>query len=123
MLLLPPRSTRTDTLFPYTTLFRSAARGRHHEALVLPQSRRGSHRARLRYRPGLSGRALDVRGTIAEHRQMARPLVCLSPALLDGDPDRFRVLRAGVVRHPLYDRGRSALAGCDRKRTRQEYSL
>src|SRR3546814_15683355 len=26
----PPRSTRTDTLFPYTTLFRSAAGGRHH---------------------------------------------------------------------------------------------
>src|SRR3546814_19573266 len=24
----PPRSTRTDTLFPYTTLFRSVARGR-----------------------------------------------------------------------------------------------
>src|SRR3546814_6597359 len=26
MILRPPRSTRTDTLFPYTTLFRSAAR-------------------------------------------------------------------------------------------------
>src|SRR3546814_5328570 len=26
MLLRPPRSTRTDTLFPYTTLFRSVAR-------------------------------------------------------------------------------------------------
>src|SRR3546814_9554186 len=26
MLRLPPRSTRTDTLFPYTTLFRSRAR-------------------------------------------------------------------------------------------------
>src|SRR3546814_3017720 len=25
MLRLPPRATRTDTLFPYTTLFRSAA--------------------------------------------------------------------------------------------------
>src|SRR3546814_5960576 len=25
MILLPPRSTRTDTLFPYTTLFRSLA--------------------------------------------------------------------------------------------------
>src|SRR3546814_7427829 len=25
MILLPPRSTRTDTLFPYTTLFRGAA--------------------------------------------------------------------------------------------------
>src|SRR3546814_2194511 len=27
MLRLPPRSTRTDTLFPYTTLFRSPAGG------------------------------------------------------------------------------------------------
>src|SRR3546814_6742902 len=26
MLRLPPRSTRTDTLFPYTTLFRSSLR-------------------------------------------------------------------------------------------------
>src|SRR3546814_3132014 len=26
MIRLPPRSTRTDTLFPYTTLFRSADR-------------------------------------------------------------------------------------------------
>src|SRR3546814_10823783 len=30
MILRPPRSTRTDTLFPYTTLFRSAStRGGH----------------------------------------------------------------------------------------------
>src|SRR3546814_14831067 len=28
MILRPPRSTRTDTLFPYTTLFRSTAVGR-----------------------------------------------------------------------------------------------
>src|SRR3546814_15640192 len=27
MIRRPPRSTRTDTLFPYTTLFRSMARG------------------------------------------------------------------------------------------------
>src|SRR3546814_2328720 len=27
MIRRPPRSTRTDTLFPYTTLFRSALRG------------------------------------------------------------------------------------------------
>src|SRR3546814_6397305 len=27
MIRRPPRSTRTDTLFPYTTLFRSAANG------------------------------------------------------------------------------------------------
>src|SRR3546814_8351943 len=29
MIRRPPRSTRTDTLFPYTTLFRSAVGGQH----------------------------------------------------------------------------------------------
>src|SRR3546814_6839215 len=29
MIRLPPRSTRTDTLFPYTTLFRSVSAGQH----------------------------------------------------------------------------------------------
>src|SRR3546814_4354011 len=29
MIRRPPRSTRTDTLFPYTTLFRSGNHGRH----------------------------------------------------------------------------------------------
>src|SRR3546814_10270833 len=39
MIRRPPRSTRTDTLFPYTTLFRSACRtvrcrvGQHHRRL------------------------------------------------------------------------------------------
>src|SRR3546814_2502344 len=34
MIRRPPRSTRTDTLFPYTTLFRSASNlgGRHRQA-------------------------------------------------------------------------------------------
>src|SRR3546814_15089055 len=32
MILRPPRSTRTDTLFPYTTLFRS---GFHHSARIV----------------------------------------------------------------------------------------
>src|SRR3546814_3326190 len=31
MIRRPPRSTRTDTLFPYTTLFRSAAVGLHQQ--------------------------------------------------------------------------------------------
>src|SRR3546814_13075566 len=43
MIRRPPRSTRTDTLFPYTTLFRSPGGRRHlpvHRALV----RRTAHR-------------------------------------------------------------------------------
>src|SRR3546814_9942689 len=34
MIRRPPRSTRTDTLFPYTTLFRSALRGNENVALL-----------------------------------------------------------------------------------------
>src|SRR3546814_12892280 len=43
MIRRPPRSTRTDTLFPYTTLFRSLARGDGAvvaEALLEPDLRR-----------------------------------------------------------------------------------
>src|SRR3546814_2483836 len=37
MIRLPPRSTRTDTLFPYTTLFRSPAiRPLHHLSALRP---------------------------------------------------------------------------------------
>src|SRR3546814_4650501 len=34
MIRRPPRSTRTDTLFPYTTLFRSAGYSEHEEKLA-----------------------------------------------------------------------------------------
>src|SRR3546814_3359716 len=46
MIRRPPRSTRTDTLFPYTTLFRSSARragsgaGREYPALAPPVAAR-----------------------------------------------------------------------------------
>src|SRR3546814_3509566 len=42
MIRRPPRSTRTDTLFPYTTLFRSASRSAPKEA----RSGRGSSPSR-----------------------------------------------------------------------------
>src|SRR3546814_19931600 len=37
MIRRPPRSTRTDTLFPYTTLFRSCARRRQAAAGRVPE--------------------------------------------------------------------------------------
>src|SRR3546814_6847875 len=40
MIRRPPRSTRTDTLFPYTTLFRS---GREQQRQAADQSDRGTH--------------------------------------------------------------------------------
>src|SRR3546814_1653285 len=42
MIRRPPRSTRTDTLFPYTTLFRSASESEHFPSQV---ERRQRHRA------------------------------------------------------------------------------
>src|SRR3546814_17010747 len=39
MIRRPPRSTRTDTLFPYTTLFRSVAHG-HVDNVFAPPARR-----------------------------------------------------------------------------------
>src|SRR3546814_14818543 len=54
MIRRPPRSTRTDTLFPYTTLFRSA--GRIEERVV-----------RARIEPGeAAAERLDGKGTACE---------------------------------------------------------
>src|SRR3546814_13227318 len=48
MIRRPPRSTRTDTLFPYTTLFRSgAALARGREGRLDDQRRRGMEIGRL----------------------------------------------------------------------------
>src|SRR6056297_2157773 len=41
MIRRPPRSTRTDTLFPYTTLFRSPRGGGHHLCGARPDPDRG----------------------------------------------------------------------------------
>src|SRR3546814_3368359 len=55
MIRRPPRSTRTDTLFPYTTLFRS-------RAIASPATCRFRHRIRRPPRPdgGTGSRAAPV---------------------------------------------------------------
>src|SRR3546814_14599283 len=65
MIRPPPRSTRTDTPFPYTPLFRSggAGIGRHGKARMPHGRRRGAgHERRLRparQRPAIAGPDLD----------------------------------------------------------------
>src|SRR3546814_11043243 len=48
MIRRPPRSTRTDTLFPYTTLFRSSPSGHQSQGLAL-EALAGWVRERLRH--------------------------------------------------------------------------
>src|SRR3546814_9795729 len=75
MMRRPPRSTRTDTLFPYTTLFRSQADG---DAVAIPL---------VSARPG--GEAQDIglgqrlAFDIAEHPVQRRVLVEIAAAIDD----------------------------------------
>src|SRR3546814_6799449 len=74
MIRLPPRSTRTDTLFPYTTLFRSPASSRSRRRRAL---RPGGHRPRQR--DGLSALALTRRSE--EHTSELQSLMRISYAV------------------------------------------
>src|SRR3546814_16008379 len=64
MIRRPPRSTRTDTLFPYTTLFRS---GRSAAGRRVRPDRFRRRRARRDPRPPLPERPVSVRAP--DHRQ------------------------------------------------------
>src|SRR3546814_14642864 len=70
MIRRPPRSTRTDTLFPYTTLFRSDRLGR---PALPPPSRR---RLARNYRRGARSdrRAARARGEHADDAARGFPL-------------------------------------------------
>src|SRR3546814_12701186 len=116
MLRRPPRSTRTDTLFPYTTLFRShppepggpdrAVGGvQHHRAPVadavgaerLGQPLRGRHRE-----PEAAARVGErVAGNVEEAgtRNMTG-LVARAPALGPQPRLRVRHQEAGAVEYP-----------------------
>src|SRR3546814_7664763 len=69
MIRRPPRSTRTDTLFPYTTLFRSPARHR-------PSPPAGRHGPASRCR-----RAPSTRRRSEEHTSELQSLMRISYAV------------------------------------------
>src|SRR3546814_12793511 len=61
MIRRPPRSTRTDTLFPYTTLFRSAIVESCPTRIFLPNERAAEPQiARIYERFGLNDRQIEI---------------------------------------------------------------
>src|SRR3546814_11089076 len=93
----PPRSTRTDTLFPYTTLFRSQAIGRS----------RGGWTTKIHALTDVLGRPYALMLTAGNVSD-----VKAAPALLE---------RAGPMRYLLGDKGYDAnrlRTSLDRKSTR-----
>src|SRR3546814_15707881 len=93
MIRRPPRSTRTDTLFPYTTLFRSAAPGFSHARpgpLPLASQRRMAA-APAAQPPGPGPGGLPVLARRPHRALSGRPSMSL-PAPANAGPRRRRLL-------------------------------
>src|SRR3546814_3159795 len=85
MIRRPPRSTRTDTLFPYTTLFRSIARGSPGLFRCDERDDRGAPQCRLRgsrpRRLWKAGQLLRTSDRSEEHTSELQSLMRISYAV------------------------------------------
>src|SRR3546814_11802734 len=86
MIRRPPRSTRTDTLFPYTTLFRSESD--HHRREVALELRRAASRA-------LTAGYTSAAETLVNHSLALRPDDNFARETYLNASDQLAVLRAG----------------------------
>src|SRR3546814_20165205 len=105
MIRQPPRSTRTDTLFPYTTLFRSPH-------LIFPSRRAGKVLSGLVRVPEKQDAAVNLARQIVEHANEHRDLVAdiLVAAeqvrdVVEGEKARPRCPRRKIGRASRRDRG------------------
>src|SRR3546814_18962709 len=105
MLRRPPRSTRTDTLFPYTTLFRSRLAvvllgwlSRHARRAAEPGDAGIFEAPRLRARPAHRGAGARVRAFTAARRSLRAPPVRQPARLVEpqANTDARRVGKACV---------------------------
>src|SRR3546814_7010119 len=94
MIRRPPRSTRTDTLFPYTTLFRSAGQAEHEQqfavkpALVPIAAVEGEHQPE---HPDEDERRVED--------DPAQPILALDPLFVLVRSDRALVMINKEARH------------------------
>src|SRR3546814_5675014 len=86
MIRRPPRSTRTDTLFPYTTLFRSCV----HRS-------RGRRALRSHAQPLGAAPSVDVRRGVADRYRLA---AAVEPARNVGRADLYLAVRHRGARAP-----------------------
>src|SRR3546814_17338628 len=119
MIRRPPRSTRTDTLFPYTTLFRSRPAGSAHPcetgwsrassacAAGLGSIARASHTERRRH-AGCCRRPAPCRLLRHTSRNPTGSGNRSSPRLLARDPSALPVLPPAPTPPPHLLRGRPA---------------
>src|SRR3546814_20823920 len=91
MLRLPPRSTRTDTLFPYTTLFRA-------RTLRRGGGRRGAPGwIRRAFHPALALLSAILRGRLSGRRNRCRARYARKNSLKTGEGNDMRSFLAAVL--------------------------
>src|SRR3546814_10019360 len=98
MIRRPPRSTRTDTLFPYTTLFRSAGEdsdvGQRDQETLGRKTQRGGYVANHRRAEDDDRRRVEKAGYRADHREQ-------QPDTAGAEPPAHRARRGdGAVEQP-----------------------
>src|SRR3546814_20496704 len=87
MIRRPPRSTRTDTLFPYTTLFRSVERQPRHDDLVARTELVVIREAERLLEAGGADRSLVGLGNVHPQAVGQRQLVVDLPGVLQEGAD------------------------------------
>src|SRR3546814_14091568 len=87
MIRRPPRSTRTDTLFPYTTLFRST--GRH---------RRAKHRSFFSYPAHRAGRSEEHTSELQSLMRISYAVFCLKKK-----KDPLKLIICTATTPPIYN--------------------
>src|SRR3546814_7779796 len=99
MIRRPPRSTRTDTLFPYTTLFRSDEAA---EALAATVAEAGGFAPYIEARPELKVRRLPLEVMAGSIRRLDRHgrAVLLGEALA-GAGQKFQLALQQIGRAPV----------------------
>src|SRR3546814_18150090 len=98
MIRRPPRSTRTDTLFPYTTLFRSRLASMGHK--VATNSRNLERGQEWQAKMKADGFAISVFPGDVSDVESARTMVeSIANAL---GPLRILVNNAGITRHSTF---------------------
>src|SRR3546814_10153122 len=106
----PPRSTRTDTLFPYTTLFRSGEHGQERQAEAVKTSRKihGLQRYPSVIHQDLTARAALVGKSGSLGPPLQLPHARTGPATPRDDPQLDtveRLARKGLSRRHLVGLG------------------
>src|SRR3546814_3998355 len=95
MIRRPPRSTRTDTLFPYTTLFRSRRR-RHADAVQSagdhPDRARDWRVDRAHQRRQLAARSEEHTSELQSLMRISYAVFCLNKTISHTERNRYSIL-------------------------------